>query len=432
MSCRWPRRWRRWPATRPARRAWAEAGRERALERYDEAKVVARTLDLLGPRGLSGRHAARPESCHDRHRPDPPRPDLGFRQDRAGRRSPARWPARGVEILSTGGSAKAIREAGRAGDRGRRAHRLPGDPRRPGEDPAAADPRRPARPARHAPSTSAQMAAHGIAPIDLVAVNLYPFEATVARGAAFDDCVENIDIGGPAMIRAAAKNHDFVAVLTEPAQYAEVLAELAAQRAAPRWRLRRRLAGEAYRPHRRLRRRHRRMVRRAARGHLPGAARRCRRRCARSCATARTRTSRPPSTSRGSRPRRRHGAPGAGQGTVLQQPQRHRRRVRVRRRVRRPRGGDHQARQPLRRGLGGDSLAAPGRRRCAAIRSPPSAASSRSTARSTRRPPRRIAAIFTEVIVAPDATRPRGPSWRARRTCACCSPAACPTRRRRA
>ena len=65
----------------------------------------------------------------------------------------------------------------------------------------------------------AQMAAHGIAPIDLVAVNLYPFEATVAQGAADDECIENIDIGGPALIRAAAKNHEFVAVLTEPDQY---------------------------------------------------------------------------------------------------------------------------------------------------------------------------------------------------------------------
>ena len=72
---------------------------------------------------------------------------------------------------------------------------------------------------RDVPEHVAQMAAHGIAPIDLVAVNLYPFEATVARGAADDDCIENIDIGGPALIRAAAKNHDFVAVLTEPDQY---------------------------------------------------------------------------------------------------------------------------------------------------------------------------------------------------------------------
>ena len=69
------------------------------------------------------------------------------------------------------------------------------------------------------------MAAHDIAPIDLVAVNLYPFEATVAKGAPFADCVENIDIGGPALIRAAAKNHDFVTVLTEPDQYDAVLAE---------------------------------------------------------------------------------------------------------------------------------------------------------------------------------------------------------------
>ena len=74
----------------------------------------------------------------------------------------------------------------------------------------------------------AQMAAHHIEPIDLVAVNLYPFEATVERGGAFEDCIENIDIGGPAMIRSAAKNHESVAVLTEPAHYAQVLADLTA------------------------------------------------------------------------------------------------------------------------------------------------------------------------------------------------------------
>ena len=70
----------------------------------------------------------------------------------------------------------------------------------------------------------AEMEAHGIAPIDLVAVNLYPFEATVAAGGDFDACIENIDIGGPAMIRSAAKNHAHVAVCTEPAQLAEVMA----------------------------------------------------------------------------------------------------------------------------------------------------------------------------------------------------------------
>ena len=90
-----------------------------------------------------------------------------------------------------------------------------------------------------------QMRAHDIAPIDLVAVNLYPFEATVARGAPYDDCVENIDIGGPALIRAAAKNHDFVVVLTDPSQYDAVREELAAYGGTTQA-TRRRLAGEGY------------------------------------------------------------------------------------------------------------------------------------------------------------------------------------------
>lgn len=91
----------------------------------------------------------------------------------------------------------------------------------------------------------AQMAAHGIAPIDLVAVNLYPFEATAARGAAYDECVETIDIGGPALIRAAAKNHEFVTVVTEPSQYSAVLEELTGKGGTTRA-LRQRLAFEAY------------------------------------------------------------------------------------------------------------------------------------------------------------------------------------------
>ena len=73
---------------------------------------------------------------------------------------------------------------------------------------------------------------HGIAPIDLLVVNLYPFEATVDRGAAYEDCIENIDIGGPAMIRAAAKNHDDVAVVVEPQDYQAVLDELNANAGA--------------------------------------------------------------------------------------------------------------------------------------------------------------------------------------------------------
>ncbi|MFL5092364.1 MAG: bifunctional phosphoribosylaminoimidazolecarboxamide formyltransferase/IMP cyclohydrolase [Xanthobacteraceae bacterium] len=92
----------------------------------------------------------------------------------------------------------------------------------------------------------AAMQAHGIRPIDLLVVNLYPFEETVAKGAGFADCVENIDIGGPAMIRAAAKNHADVAVVVEPADYAPVLAELKAHGGATTLALRQRLAANAY------------------------------------------------------------------------------------------------------------------------------------------------------------------------------------------
>ncbi len=91
-----------------------------------------------------------------------------------------------------------------------------------------------------------QMDAHGILPIDLVVVNLYPFEATVAKGADFETTIENIDIGGPSLIRAAAKNHDFVAVVTDPADYAELIAALDAKNGATDLAFRRRLAGAAY------------------------------------------------------------------------------------------------------------------------------------------------------------------------------------------
>src|ERR1700736_1245313 len=90
------------------------------------------------------------------------------------------------------------------------------------------------------------MKSHGIAPIDLLVVNLYPFEATVDKGAGFEECIENIDIGGPAMIRAAAKNHDDVAVVVEPQDYQAVLDELAANQGATTLMLRRRLAAKAY------------------------------------------------------------------------------------------------------------------------------------------------------------------------------------------
>src|SRR5471032_2786866 len=87
---------------------------------------------------------------------------------------------------------------------------------------------------------------HGIAPIDLLVVNLYPFESTVDKGAGFEECIENIDIGGPAMIRAAAKNHDDVAVVVESADYQAVLDELAVNSGATTLALRRRLAAKAY------------------------------------------------------------------------------------------------------------------------------------------------------------------------------------------
>jgi phosphoribosylaminoimidazolecarboxamide formyltransferase/IMP cyclohydrolase len=90
------------------------------------------------------------------------------------------------------------------------------------------------------------MRSHGIAPIDLLVVNLYPFEATVAKGADFDTCVENIDIGGPAMIRAAAKNHADVAVVVDAADYAAVLSELAQHSGATTLALRKKLAAKAY------------------------------------------------------------------------------------------------------------------------------------------------------------------------------------------
>ncbi|HLN83220.1 MAG TPA: bifunctional phosphoribosylaminoimidazolecarboxamide formyltransferase/IMP cyclohydrolase, partial [Candidatus Binatia bacterium] len=79
---------------------------------------------------------------------------------------------------------------------------------------------------RDNPAHVAKMKEHGILPIDLVVVNLYPFEATVARGAPFEEVVENIDIGGPSMVRAAAKNHQYVGVVVDPADYDSILAEL--------------------------------------------------------------------------------------------------------------------------------------------------------------------------------------------------------------
>ena len=92
----------------------------------------------------------------------------------------------------------------------------------------------------------AAMEEHGIGAIDLVVVNLYPFEATLARGAERDEIIENIDIGGPSMVRSAAKNHAFLTVVTDPADYDELVAELDANDGATSLPFRKRMAAKAY------------------------------------------------------------------------------------------------------------------------------------------------------------------------------------------
>jgi phosphoribosylaminoimidazolecarboxamide formyltransferase/IMP cyclohydrolase len=91
----------------------------------------------------------------------------------------------------------------------------------------------------------ASMDEHGIGPIDLVVVNLYPFEATIAGGAGYDETIENIDIGGPAMIRSAAKNHAYVTVVVDPGDYEQVLESIRQTGGVP-YETRQKLAAKAY------------------------------------------------------------------------------------------------------------------------------------------------------------------------------------------
>ncbi len=153
--------------------------------------------------------------------------------------------AHGVELISTGGTAKAIAAAGLAV---RDVSELTGFPEMMDGRVKTLHPKVHGgllairANAEHADA----MIAHDIVPIDLLVVNLYPFEATVEKGAGYDDCIENIDIGGPAMIRAAAKNHDDVAVVVESSDYQAVLDELSAHDGATTRTLRRRLAAKAY------------------------------------------------------------------------------------------------------------------------------------------------------------------------------------------
>ncbi|MEM8833198.1 MAG: bifunctional phosphoribosylaminoimidazolecarboxamide formyltransferase/IMP cyclohydrolase [Pseudomonadota bacterium] len=151
----------------------------------------------------------------------------------------------GVEILSTGGTAKAIKEAGITVK----------DVSDHTGFPEIMDGRvKTLHPKVHGGILSRRsdnnhvqaQSDHDIGDIDLVVVNLYPFSQTVAANADYDTCIENIDIGGPAMIRAAAKNHEFVAVVTDPQDYNLVLEDMEKFDVATTYKLRQQLAANAY------------------------------------------------------------------------------------------------------------------------------------------------------------------------------------------
>jgi len=151
----------------------------------------------------------------------------------------------GVELVSTGGTAKALRDAGLTvqdvSDLTGFPEMMDGrvktlHPKVHGGLLAVRDD------AAHAQA----MVDHGIAAIDLVVVNLYPFAQTVAKGAARDEIIENIDIGGPSMVRSAAKNHAYVAIATDPADYATIIAEMDANAGATTIETRKMLAAKAF------------------------------------------------------------------------------------------------------------------------------------------------------------------------------------------
>src|ERR1700688_4848979 len=154
-------------------------------------------------------------------------------------------PARGVALISTGGSAQTLAASGLPVTE---VAALTGVPE-------MLDGRvKTLHPAIHGgllarrdrPDHLATLAQHGIAEIDLLICNLYPFAATVASGVGREECIENIDIGGVALIRAAAKNHEFVTVVTDPADYDGLLAELVSSGGAVGFETRRQLARKAY------------------------------------------------------------------------------------------------------------------------------------------------------------------------------------------
>ena len=152
---------------------------------------------------------------------------------------------RGIELVSTGGTARSLREAGLEV---RDVADLTGFPEMMDGRVTPLHPmvHRGLLALRDDTDHTAAMQEHGIPPIDLLVVNLYPFEATVAGGADYDTAIENIDIGGPAMIRAAAKNHRFVTVVVDVTDYDAVLEELDANDGQTTYAFRQRLAQTAY------------------------------------------------------------------------------------------------------------------------------------------------------------------------------------------
>ncbi|OJY69731.1 MAG: bifunctional phosphoribosylaminoimidazolecarboxamide formyltransferase/IMP cyclohydrolase [Sphingobium sp. 66-54] len=151
----------------------------------------------------------------------------------------------GVELVSTGGTAKALREAGLEV---RDISDLTGFPEMMDGRVKTLHPKVHGGllAVRDNDEHVAAMREHEIGAIDLVVVNLYPFAATVARGAERDEIIENIDIGGPSMVRSAAKNHASVTIVTDPADYARLIAEMESKGGATSYEFRRLCAAKAY------------------------------------------------------------------------------------------------------------------------------------------------------------------------------------------
>ncbi len=151
----------------------------------------------------------------------------------------------GIALVSTGGTAKTLREAGLVVED---VADLTGFPEMMDGRVKTLHPRVHGGllADRDLPDHLAAMAAHDILPIDLAIINLYPFAATVAKGAARDEIIENIDIGGPAMVRSAAKNHAHVTIVTDPGDYVALMAAIEADAGATSLQMRRRLAASAF------------------------------------------------------------------------------------------------------------------------------------------------------------------------------------------